>query len=99
MQTFLKEVLVCYDVKVDKRRTKLFEALKDLGLAHVQDSVFWGWLNPAEEKSLGTLFGSLLDPKTDRAFAVRSHLASGKHMATHGYESSFFETFKPYETL
>ena len=99
MSDLLSEFVVCYDVKCDKRRKKLFDALKDTGLIHVQESVFWGWLNPSESKCLPRLFDMLLDHETDRAFAVRASLTGNKRDLTFGYNSDFFSQFKSYETI
>lgn len=39
------KTLVIYDIEDDKVRTKIFEACKDYGLAHIQYSAFFGELN------------------------------------------------------
>ncbi|MBQ9431086.1 MAG: CRISPR-associated endonuclease Cas2 [Kiritimatiellae bacterium] len=65
-----QETLVCYDVKNNKARTRLADSLKDLGLSGIQESVFWGYVTLAERRAIHTLFTELLDPDTDRAFAI-----------------------------
>ncbi|KAF1082303.1 MAG: hypothetical protein GQF41_1024 [Candidatus Rifleibacterium amylolyticum] len=99
MERSLTEFIVCYDVKCDKRRKKLFDALKDTGLIHVQESVFWGWLNPSEAKCLPRLFEDLLDDESDRAFAVKARMTGCDRDLTYGYQDGFFSEFKPYETI
>lgn len=75
------EILVCYDVKSDKKRTQLANALKNIGLINVQHSVFWGYATSAERKSILTLFPKILDSKTDKAFILpgktREHILQG----------------------
>lgn len=65
-----RQVLVCYDVASTRARSKLFDALKGVGLLPLQESVFWGFLRRAEERQIGREFDKLLDPATDRAFLI-----------------------------
>lgn len=45
--------LVVYDIPDDRLRTKIFEACKDYGLAHIQYSAFLGDLNQNRRQELG----------------------------------------------
>ncbi|MFP4615258.1 MAG: CRISPR-associated endonuclease Cas2 [Thiohalorhabdus sp.] len=85
---FFHEVIVCYDVRANRSRQKLFEALKDLGLVPVQRSVMWGMLNRAEKGAVLRLFREHLDTDTDRAFLLEGDLreAVGKYGFGHSQE-------------
>lgn len=80
-----REVLVCYDVSSTKARTKLFNALKDIGLQAIQESVFWGRLRPAEERSLAREFEKLLDKSTDRALLIPVSLEDSVRVVAFGH--------------
>ncbi len=84
------EVLVSYDIEDNKNRKKLFEALKDMGLASVQKSVFWGHLKLAEIKMLPHLFKSYCS-NGDKAFFVRANLSKEILKNSFGYEAQEFE--------
>lgn len=68
------EVLVSYDITDTKNRKKLFNELKDISLTAIQKSVFWGYLNKAEEEAVKRLLKTYCD-KTDRAFIARVKLS------------------------
>ena len=68
------EVLVCYDIENTKQRTKLFKQLKAISLKPIQKSVFWGYLNQAEETAVKRLLKQHCK-KTDKAFIARVKLA------------------------
>lgn len=68
------EVLVSYDIADTKQRTKLFAKLKDISLTAIQKSVFWGYLNQAEEGAVRRLLKTYCD-KTDKAFIARVKLS------------------------
>ena len=70
MARFEREVLICYDVSSSRARAKLFDALKDIGLSPLQESVFWGRLRPAEERAIAREFDRLLDKTTDRVLLM-----------------------------
>lgn len=69
------EVLVCYDITDTRQRNKLFKELKDISLTAIQKSVFWGYLNRAEEESVRRLLRTYC-AKTDKAFIAQVHLAA-----------------------
>lgn len=91
MSSLDHEVLVCYDVSEGKARARLYEALKDVGLTPVQESVFWGRIRPAEERAILREFRSLLNAKTDRAFIAPVQLEGDCALLTFG---SLQDTFK-----
>ena len=57
--------IVCYDVEDNKRRSKFFDFLKDIGLFPVQKSVFYGDLNAAELRSLKTAARKMLKSESN----------------------------------
>lgn len=68
------EVLVSYDIADTKQRARLFNKLKDISLTAIQKSVFWGYLNRAEEESVKRLLKTHC-AKTDKAFVARVKLS------------------------
>lgn len=94
------EALVCYDIQSDKKRKKMAEALKDIGLIHIQHSVFGGYTTLANRKSIINLFKTLLDATTDKAF-----LLPGKARACilsengFGYTKELLPEYSDYGTL
>jgi CRISPR-associated endonuclease Cas2 len=81
----LKEIIVVYDVSENKPRTKLFKALKNIGMRNIQNSVFWGRVNEAEKRSIRRLFNEHLDKETDRAFILETKLSSQIKLTGYGY--------------
>ncbi|PAV27547.1 CRISPR-associated endonuclease Cas2 [Tamilnaduibacter salinus] len=61
-----RQYLVCYDISDNKKRTRFFEHLKDLGLEPVQKSVMWGFLRPADVKALQVYGRKELEKPDDR---------------------------------
>ena len=94
-----REILVCYDVEGDKRRAKLFDALKDLGLIPLQKSVFWGDVTIAEFKAIQREFLRLLDPKMDRALVVNAHLRDAAARNAFGYAAADFPPMADHHVL
>lgn len=89
METYL-EVIVCYDVALTRRRTKLFKRLKAFGLADIQKSIFWGRLLPAEIQAVRRVFDELLDKDSDKAFILNTHLAEQIKDRSFGMDTEFF---------
>ena len=56
--------VVVYDISVDKRRTKLHNALLDFGTP-VQYSVFECWLTPKEVKRMKARINKIIRPQKD----------------------------------
>jgi len=94
-----REILVCYDVECDKRRSKLFEALKDIGLRPIQKSVFWGDATRAEMKAIQREFKRLLDPHMDRAVVVDVHLRDSAARDAFGYSGADFPPMVDHHVL
>ncbi|WED21079.1 CRISPR-associated endonuclease Cas2 [Vibrio sp. JC009] len=92
------EVLVAYDVEDNKQRKKLFEQLKDIGLDPIQKSVFWGFVNRAEERAVYRLF-SKLDKESDKAFLVRAKLGDIIARYGFGYKAEEFKRPERFEVL
>ena len=64
-----RRFLVTYDVADDKRRGKVFKALRDVG-DHVQFSVFLCCLNERERVMLRGRIDSLIDHRADQVMTV-----------------------------
>ena len=64
-----RRFLVTYDVADDKRRGKVFKALRDVG-DHVQLSVFLCCLNERERVDLRGRIDSLIDHHADQVMTV-----------------------------
>ena len=88
MATLYQSLLISYDVQDNRNRRKLATLLKDFGLAPLQKSVFYGYLNQAELRALIHEARQLLNPETDSLFWQQTHLEEllekhhiGKHPA------------------
>lgn len=65
-----RRIYLCtYDVSEDKRRTKLFELLKDHG-EHVQFSVFLCSLTAMEVKRLGATASEIIHQEEDQLLVI-----------------------------
>jgi CRISPR-associated protein Cas2 len=65
-----RRIYLCtYDVSEDKRRTKLFELLKDHG-EHVQFSVFLCSLTTSEVKRLGATATEIIHQEEDQLLVI-----------------------------
>jgi len=93
------EVIVCYDVTESRRRKKLFEGLKDIGLMPLQKSVFHGWLMLTDEKDVNLLFERVLDKETDKAFCIRTKLTDNFSINTFGHKPFEIQELKSYDTI
>lgn len=60
-----RHYLVAYDISDDKRRSRVFDALMDVG-DHVQYSIFLCDLNPVERVSLRACLAGLIDGAEDQ---------------------------------
>lgn len=61
--------LIAYDISDDKRRTRVFETLKDHG-EHVQFSVFFCELSPPELVRLRSLLAEAIDHRADQIIVL-----------------------------
>ena len=68
------QVLVSYDISDTKKRNKLFEVLKDVGLKPIQKSLFWGYILPSEKRAIKELFKIYCDIKIDKALIINASL-------------------------
>ncbi len=93
------EVLVCYDISDDKKRDKFFERMKDLGLLNIQNSVFWGYLNAAEERAVLKELQKHTDAESDCGFIIRASLRANVSVSTVGYTLSDFPEDIEYGTI
>ena len=99
MLKLYNEVIVCYDVENNKRRKKLFDGLKDIGLFPAQKSVFHGYVNYSDEKNVMLLFQKVLDENLDKAFIVRTKIKQNIKKISYGHKDYDFRELKDYETI
>ena len=87
--------LVTFDISDNKNRTKLGEALKDLGMFRIQESVFYGRLNKAERTEANDLLRTYCS-SDDKGILIPNinHEIVSKFLV--GYDSEIFE-FKQVE--
>ena len=93
------EVIASYDVTDNKRRRKVFEALKDLGLTPIQHSVFHGWLTTAEKKEILIIFEKFLKKDNDKAFFVNCNLSKKFQDRSFGHKISELQELKNYDSV
>lgn len=85
-----RHVLVSYDVSNDKRRTRIFDTLKDYG-DHTQFSVFLCDLDEAELAALRGLLEPMVNHKQDQILVV------DLGPAEHDLQSSIDAIGKPFD--
>jgi len=95
----LREILVCYDIEDDRTRTRLFKALKALGLRSVQKSVFWGFVTSAEHSAIRREINNHVIEATDRALVIPVRLSAAAADSTIGYTASTFSPPSNYEII
>ena len=83
--------LVCYDISESRRRKKFSDALRDLGLVPMQNSVFYGDLKPAEVGALRRTARELIDIETDKCFWFACRLNPEEIRTCAGYETWSYE--------
>ncbi len=92
------QIIVSYDLSDTKKRNKLFEELKDLGLVSIQKSVFWGYVLVSEKRVIKELFKKYCDIKTDKAFI--SNVSLDKDMQnSFGYNIDDFKHPESFEII
>ena len=94
-----KEFLVCYDIADDKMRNRFFNRMKDLGLFNIQDSVFWGYLNSAEEKAVYRELQKHTADDSDYGFIINVNLSKVITLSTVGYSLDDFPEDIDYGTI
>ncbi len=67
--------LITYDISDSKIRSKVFETLKDFGMRHIQESVFWGALRAADVNAIAQLLREACVGDNDRALFVPMTIA------------------------
>ena len=91
--------IVCYDVEDNKRRSKFFDFLKDIGLFPVQKSVFYGDLNVAEHRSLKIAVKTMLKAETDSCMCVACTLEPNEFKQFVGYKNFKYIEADGHDTL
>lgn len=91
-----QEYLVSYDVQDNRIRTRVFKELHAVGLKHIQNSVFWGYMTQAELNSIQRLLKKELR-ETDKAFITHSNFNGRGQSYFVGHEEDDFTDWE--ETL
>ena len=92
------QVIVCYDIKDNKKRGKLFLELKDIGLIPIQKSVFWGYVLSSEKRVIKELFKKYCDKESDKAFIVNAALSENMQNCF-GYKKDDFKHPESFEII
>jgi CRISPR-associated protein Cas2 len=92
------EYLVIYDIEDSKKRSILFERLKDFGLTGIQKSVFWGELNRAERSSLTREIKEIIGKSNDKIILTPVNFFENKSVYFVGHTNQDFE-LKNYGTI
>ena len=92
------EVIVMYDIANNKKRHKLYEELKDMGLKPIQKSVFWGYVMPNERRNIIELYDKYCDKETDKAIVLNAQLKEN-FQDCFGYLADEFKYPRKYEIL
>jgi CRISPR-associated protein Cas2 len=95
----MREVLVCYDISDTRTRTALFNLLKDLGLRHIQASIFWGFLTPAEERAIRRRLDSIVTTANDKGLVIPVKLSTLADYNSFGYGDAYFSEEKPFDII
>jgi len=98
MMRLMTEYIVAYDIEDNKDRTKLFDELKNCGLAPIQKSVFWGFITKAEATSIQKLLEKYTD-NTDRSFMIKASMCSSPKEHIIGYSKDMFAYPKSFDVL
>jgi CRISPR-associated protein Cas2 len=92
------QYIISYDITDTKKRTKLFESLKDLGLISIQKSVMWGFMNKSEYNASIRLIKKYMD-KDDRIFISRIDLLNKNENKLFGYNENILKYPEGYEIV
>lgn len=84
-----KEIVVFYDISDNKKRKKVFDKLKDLGLSPIQESVFWGYVLGSDYKAVLRLIKTTEDG--DKIAVVKSNLGQNYHENSKGLDQIIME--------
>ncbi len=83
--------IIAYDISETKMRTKVFEALKDFGLKHIQESVFWGLLRVSDQNAVRRLLLEACTDTEDRALMWPMSLGDLERATAVNYPKTTFE--------
>ncbi|MGX9366968.1 CRISPR-associated endonuclease Cas2 [Desulfoplanes sp. PS50] len=95
---FRKEYLICYDIKDNKIRTKVFQELEKTGMKNVQQSVFWGFLSMAELNAVRRFTDSIIK-KGDKALVTRTNFNGHGCSFLFGYCDEEFQDWKEHHVI
>ena len=93
------EYLIAYDIVDNRSREKIYNVLLSYGMKHIQKSVFWGLLLPAELSSVKRLFTDTLDTEHDKLFIITSNLNGQCPVYSLGYSDNIFKDWDEYGSI
>lgn len=94
-----QEIIVSYDIEDNRRRKRMCDFLKDTGLLRIQKSVFWGYVNRAEYRSIYRAFADQLSQSKDLAFIVPVRLREQIMESGFGYHENQLPELTDYEIV
>lgn len=92
------QILVAYDISNDKKRRKLFEELKDMGLHPIQKSIFWGNIYIKDKENIIKLYNKYCDIKCDKVIMLNAPLYENIEYCF-GYNKKEFDQSRTFEIL
>lgn len=92
------QVLVAYDISNDKKRRKVYEGLKDIGLHPIQKSVFWGNIHLKDKENILGLYSKYCDSKCDKVIMLNAPLSDNIDYCF-GYREEEFAQPRMFEVL
>lgn len=91
------QVIVSYDIENNKKRKKLYDELKDIGLIPIQKSVFWGYVLVSEKRVIKELF-KIYCENNDKAFITNVNLDKNLKDCF-GYDENDFKHPESFEII
>lgn len=89
------EYMIAYDIEDNKIRRKVFKKLESYGLRNIQFSIFWGFLQGPEIKSIQRFIEQTI-AETDKVIFLEVDMR--KHRSL-GYSSEYFNKPNGYEII
>lgn len=92
------QVLVAYDIANNKKRRKVYEGLKDIGLHPIQKSVFWGNIHLKDKENILDLYSKYCDSECDKVIMLNAPLSDNIDYCF-GYSKEEFAQPRMFEVL
>ena len=99
IKSIRSEFLISYDIEENKKRTKLFQILRNYGLFPIQKSVFWGFLTKAEYNAIARHVKDSLGSSDKCLITPIAINYLGKYTTCVGYQKNDFKDWREYGGL